>query len=107
MLAGQRRFAEAIAQYHEALKAKPDYVAARVNLGRALADCGRLEDSIACYREALSLEPAAAAAHVNLAAVLGRQGKRRDAVAHFARRPACARRPRRPQLPGLDFGHLA
>ena len=48
---------EAIGEYREALRLKPDYAEAHNNLGVALEDRGSLDGAIAEYREALRLKP--------------------------------------------------
>jgi len=48
---------KAILQYRAYLKARPENVDARSNLGAALAGTGRYEEAIAEYREALKRRP--------------------------------------------------
>ena len=59
--------AEAVAQYQEALRLKPDYAEAHNNLGIALQDQGQLAEAVAQYQEALRLKPDYAEAHWNRA----------------------------------------
>ena len=56
-LAKQGRTAEAIAQYRDAVRLKPDEAKARDNLGLLLADQGQTAEAIAEIREALRLTP--------------------------------------------------
>jgi Flp pilus assembly protein TadD len=71
------RLNDAIAEFEEALRLKPDFAEVHCNLGRALAlTPGRLNDAIAEYREALRLRPGDSAAQQALATVL------RQAEAH-------------------------
>src|SRR5271166_5964004 len=52
-LADAGRTSEAIAQYEDALRLKPDYAEAHNNLGNALANTGRTSEAIAQYEAAL------------------------------------------------------
>jgi serine/threonine-protein kinase len=71
---------DAIAEYREAIRLKPDFAVGHYNLGNALRAQGRPEDAIAEYREAIRLEPNHAAAHYNLVDLLERQGHFREAL---------------------------
>jgi tetratricopeptide (TPR) repeat protein len=48
---------EAVAQYEQALRIKPDYVDAHFNLGLALEKLGRTPEAIEHYQQALKLRP--------------------------------------------------
>ena len=48
---------EAISQYQEGLRLKPDYAGAYSNLGVALARKGQMDEAISQYQEALRLKP--------------------------------------------------
>jgi tetratricopeptide (TPR) repeat protein len=89
-LAAMGRNAEAIAQYALALRARPQYAAARFNLATALAKAGKLEDAAHELRIILAASPEDPAAKRRLAEVLTlhgqlllRDGKREDAVAEW------------------------
>ena len=56
-LRNQGKLDEAIAEYREAMRLKPDYPEAHNNLGVTLKDQGKLDEAIAEYREALRLKP--------------------------------------------------
>ena len=61
------RLDEAIAEYEEVLRLKPDHTTAHVSLGTAwLQKPGRLNDAIAQFEAALRLAPDNVDAHVNL-----------------------------------------
>lgn len=65
-----------------------DHPDAHFNLGRFLADQGRLRDSEAAFRQALSLQPKFAEAHDELGIVLGFEGRMHeaeDAIRHAIR----------------------
>jgi tetratricopeptide (TPR) repeat protein len=82
-LAGQGKIDEAIVQYSEALRTKPNYANAHNNLGVALDDQGKIDEAIAQYIEALRIRPDYANAHINLGVALANQGKIDEAIAHF------------------------
>ena len=76
---------EAISYYDRALKIKPDYAEAHLNLGVALAGCGRIDEAIAHYRKALEIEPNNSVAHYNLGLALAGRRRIEEAMAHFRR----------------------
>jgi Flp pilus assembly protein TadD len=61
---------EAIPQFQEAIRLKPDYAEAYNNLGTALAAKGRLEEAIGRFQEAVRLKPDYAEARNNLGLAL-------------------------------------
>ena len=79
----QGKLDEAIAEYREAIRLKPDYAEAHYNLGIALSDQGKLDEAIAEYREAIRLKPDSADAHNNLGIALQDQGKLDEAIAEY------------------------
>ena len=79
----QGQLAEAVAQYQEALRLKPDYAEAHNNLGNALREQGQLAAAVAQYQEALRLKPDYAEAHNNLGNALKEQGQLAEAVAQY------------------------
>jgi tetratricopeptide (TPR) repeat protein len=83
-LAHQGRFDEAIAQYSEALRMKPDYPGAHLNLGLALAGQGRFDEAIAQYSQALRMKPDYPEAHLNLGLALAGQGRFDEAIAQYS-----------------------
>jgi tetratricopeptide (TPR) repeat protein len=64
------RLAEAIAQYEEALRIRPDYPEAHNNLGTAQQQTGAIDSAIAQFRNAIRDNPDYAGARLNLAAAL-------------------------------------
>jgi tetratricopeptide (TPR) repeat protein len=82
-LADQGRIDEAVAQYSEALRLKPDYPEAHNNLGLALAGQGRIDEAMAQYFEALRLKPDYPKAHNNLGNALAGQGRIDEAMAQY------------------------
>jgi tetratricopeptide (TPR) repeat protein len=72
---------EAIAQYREALRIRPD-AEVDYNLGVALLSSGRISDAAASFGEALRLRPGYPEAHINLARALAGMGRFDEAIAH-------------------------
>ena len=100
VLGNQGRTADAIGQFEEALRLRPDASEAHHihhNLGRALADSGRLADSIPHYREALRIRPDFPEAHNNLGLALANLGRIDEAREHYERAVALA--------PGMAVAH--
>ena len=66
----QGQTAEAIRQYEEAIRLKPDHAEAHNNLGVAFYQQGRTGEAIRQFQEALRLKPGLARARKNLEAAL-------------------------------------
>jgi tetratricopeptide (TPR) repeat protein len=79
------RLNDAIAEFEEALRLKPDYTEAHNNLGLAWSQLpGRRNDAIAQYKEALRLKPDYVEAHINLGNAWAQlPGRRNDAIAQY------------------------
>jgi len=67
---GKGQTDEAISQYREAIRLKPDYAEACNNLGNALSDKGQFDEAISQYQQAIRLKPDYAEARTNLARAL-------------------------------------
>jgi tetratricopeptide (TPR) repeat protein len=80
MLAGTGRAEEAMAQFEKAAALKPDFAAARANLGGALAKLGRLDEALVQLRQALASDARYAPAHYNLGLVLSQRGDEQGAI---------------------------
>jgi predicted O-linked N-acetylglucosamine transferase (SPINDLY family) len=93
--------AEAVAEYREALRLRPDYPEASKNLGNALVQTGETAAAIACFRHAAGLQPHNADARINLARALQMEGEFAQAVTEF--RAALQLRPHDPHA----ASHLA
>jgi Flp pilus assembly protein TadD len=76
--------AEAVAQFGEALRLRPNYAEARDNLATALVWQGKLDEAARQLREALRIMPGLADARYKLGVVLMSQGKRDEAIGSFA-----------------------
>jgi tetratricopeptide (TPR) repeat protein len=74
---------EGMAHIKEALKLKPDYAGARMNLGTALRTLGRYEEAIVEYQETLRLNPSIPEAHTNLGIALRSIGRLNEAIFQF------------------------
>ncbi|HEV3444747.1 MAG TPA: tetratricopeptide repeat protein [Gemmataceae bacterium] len=82
---------EAIRFLTAAVAIRPDSPGARLNLGDALRDAGRLDEAAAAYRRAIELQPDYAEAYGELGNVLQRQGRSEEAM--NALRQAIALKP--------------
>ncbi|MGO9526357.1 MAG: tetratricopeptide repeat protein [Verrucomicrobiia bacterium] len=77
------KFQEAIGQYEQALRIKPDYAEAHRNLGVALSQIGKIQEAIGQYEQALRIKPDFAKAHNNLGVALSRIGKTQEAIGQY------------------------
>ena len=83
--------AEACALYREALRVRPGYARAHLNLGVALEAMGEGDTALHAYREALADEPANPFAAYNLGKLLHLRGEHASALQHL--RAAVERKP--------------
>ena len=70
-------------QTDEAIRLKPDYAEAHYNLGAVLDRKGQLDEAIRQFQEAVRLKPHYAAAHNSLGIALGRKGQIDEAILQF------------------------
>jgi tetratricopeptide (TPR) repeat protein len=78
------RLDDAVAQYQDALRLKPDIAETHTNLGSAFSMMpGRQVEAIAQFNEALSLDPKYPDAHFYLANALVATGRIPEAIAHY------------------------
>jgi tetratricopeptide (TPR) repeat protein len=82
-LSQQGRGPEAIAEFEEALRVKPDYAEAHVNLGVILAQQGETEEAIKHYERALRIKPDYEGAHMNLGLALLGSGRASEAITEW------------------------
>jgi tetratricopeptide (TPR) repeat protein len=75
---------DAIGQYEQALKIKPDYDEGQYNLGYALMQMGKLDGAIEHFENAVRLNSRFAEAHNSLGLALLRQGRVPEAIEQFA-----------------------
>ena len=78
-----KRYAEAVAEFRQALAANPDNVSAHVNLGAALTQTGDLNEAIEQFEATLRIDPNNVTAHYNLAVLLAGNNKHQDAIVHL------------------------
>jgi len=83
-LAKQGRQAEAIEEYRETLRVRPNYLKALNNLGHTLADQGLADEAVVHLSKAVDLKPDFAVAHANLGEALNKTGKRKEANDHLS-----------------------
>jgi Flp pilus assembly protein TadD len=74
---------EAIQQYQEAVRLKPDYAEARNNLGDALLNKGQTDEAIQQYQEATRLKPDYAEAYYDLGIALVQKGQTDQAIQQY------------------------
>ena len=74
---------EAVRQFQQATRLKPDLASAYDNLGIALAKKGKIDEAIRQYQEAIRVNPSCADAHDNLGIALGKRGQIDAAISQF------------------------
>jgi tetratricopeptide (TPR) repeat protein len=74
---------EAVLQFRDTLRIKPDYGTASNNLGNALRLRGDLDGALAHFRRAVEIEPNLAEAHSNLGQLLLERHQPHDSLAHL------------------------
>jgi tetratricopeptide (TPR) repeat protein len=89
---------EAARAYQKAVEAAPEWVEARINLGTAMYQLGRMEEAYEHFLMAVGFEPENALAEFNLGCVLEQLAKTDEAITHLSRAVDLA--------PGLADGHL-
>jgi tetratricopeptide (TPR) repeat protein len=95
-LAGQGKNDEAIHQYSEALRIRPDFAEAHNHLGNAYKIQGIPGEAMDHYKEALRIKPEYAEAYYNLGHILAGRGKIADAVKQYS--TALKFRPEYPEV---------
>jgi tetratricopeptide (TPR) repeat protein/mono/diheme cytochrome c family protein len=82
-LLGLGRWAEASAQFEQALQLEAQYALAHHGLALSLANRGARDDAIRHFREAIRLKPTLEEAHYNLGVLLGARHEPVAAIASF------------------------
>jgi len=78
-----KRYAEAITEFEQALKANPKSLEAHINYGAALTQTGDLRGAAAQFQEAARIDPKSINAHYNLAVLLADEQKYEEAITHL------------------------
>ena len=76
---------QAAEAYLKAVEAAPDWVEARINLGTAMYQLGRMGEAHEQFSSAVKFEPENALAEFNLGCVLEQMGKTTEAILHLCR----------------------
>ena len=76
---------QAAEAYRKAVDAAPEWVEARINLGTAMYQLGRIEEAREHFTIAVKFEPENALAEFNLGCVLEQLGKTAEAILHLSR----------------------
>jgi tetratricopeptide (TPR) repeat protein len=76
---------QAAEAYRKAVDAAPEWVEARINLGTAMYQLGRIEEAREHFTIAVKFEPENALAEFNLGCVLEQLGKTAEAIMHLSR----------------------
>lgn len=71
---------EAIREYKEAIRIRPEYADAHFNLGVDLKSKGLIDDAIREYKEAIRIDPEDAKGHYGLGDALAYKGKDKEAI---------------------------
>jgi tetratricopeptide (TPR) repeat protein len=74
---------EAIRQFEESVRLKPDYAYSHYNLGIAFDKQGQVDKALGQFQEALRLDPDYADAHYNLGVAFYQQGRTAEAIGQF------------------------
>lgn len=77
--------ADMVAACERLVKLKPQDPGARVLLGNAYVDAGRVQEAIACYREAISQDPDCFEAHLGLGRAHSERGSYGEAINSYER----------------------
>ncbi len=84
-LSSDKRHADALAAYQQAIAADPQCAEAHYRAGLAWRDQQQFESAIASYRRALAIQPGYIEAHNNLGVVMQLQHRLEDALASYRR----------------------
>lgn len=79
----QGKFEEGAEILRNALKIRPDFPEAYVNLGAALAALGRIDEAVTAVRESIRLEPKYALSHASLGRLLTIKKEHKEAYEHL------------------------
>jgi tetratricopeptide (TPR) repeat protein len=74
------RYQEALEDFSQAIRIKPDYDEALNNLGAAYGNLGRYQQAIEAFRQAIKIKPNYTDAHYNLGNAYSKLSRRQDAI---------------------------
>jgi tetratricopeptide (TPR) repeat protein len=77
------RYQDAIEDYKQAIRIRPDYAEAHYNLGVASGELGRWQDAAEAYKQAIRIKPNHAKAHYNLGVAYEGLGRYQDAAESY------------------------
>jgi tetratricopeptide (TPR) repeat protein len=83
MAGAQIRFAEAMENFAQAIRANPKFASAYSNMGRALQNVGENDQAQTNFERALEIDPLCVDAHQGLGVLLAEQRKFAEAEVHF------------------------
>jgi hypothetical protein len=83
LLAKDDRLDEALEQYREAVRIRPEFTPGQYNVGVALTRLGRIEEALGPFEEAVRQDPDFLKAHFNLAVCYARLNRAEPAIRHF------------------------
>ncbi len=95
---GHESLDEAAEAYRKAVDAAPEWVEARINLGTAMYQLGRMEEAYEHFLMAVGFEPENGLAEFNLGCVLEQMARTEEAILHLSRAVELS--------PSLADGHL-
>ncbi|MFZ1932944.1 MAG: tetratricopeptide repeat protein [Thermoguttaceae bacterium] len=76
-------YRDAMVLYHDALRTKPDYADAHLNLGNALASLGRMDEAIGEFQRAIDANRNFVKAYCALGRALSQQGRFEEAISCY------------------------
>lgn len=82
-LAGEGRLQEAVVHYAEAVRLRPDYPDAWMNLAITLLKLGRRDEAVQCLENAVRIFPTSGPVRCDFGLALAQLGRRADAIAEL------------------------
>jgi tetratricopeptide (TPR) repeat protein len=83
VLAKDGRIDEALEQYREAVRIRPEFTAGQYNVGVALTRLGRIDEAVPAFEAAVEQDPDFLKAHFNLAVCHAQLNQAGPAIEHF------------------------
>ena len=76
------RSTKPLLSFKRTVEINPDHVEAHFNLGKELAERGRLDEAMVHYQKVMKIQPSSAV-HNNVGLILATQGRFSEAMAHY------------------------